>query len=262
MKAKGYRPRTVVDKVHRIRKFLKWCITLGKMPYQLTQADLKQFLNSLKSNASRKNTLSALKDFLPLIKMQHLLEGLKYPASEFRMRRLYSIEELREFYNALEDLEAQTAFTLVVASGGRRSEILGLTWSQIDLAKRVAYPARRTRTKRAELLVFNKEATEHLMRLYIAKGEPDQSSKVFSEKRVKKHWRQAQLKTKLKITFQDLRFWHACTLAERGAPVNIINALQNRVPRTVLEMHYTSYSPGVLRKAYDQYMPQHILKEG
>lgn len=71
-------------------------------------------------------------------------------------REVWSREEVRTFFVAIQDHELLAAFLLVLIMGLRRAEVRGLRWEDVDLERRIIY----VRMQRQRLKVPGKEIRE------------------------------------------------------------------------------------------------------
>ena len=118
---------------------------------KITGRHIQQFINDLALNGkslkngkplSRKTAvhhLSFISDvFGYAVKMEMLSDNpcknVTVPKGEKKEKEIYSLEEIEQLFNLLEDapLKYRTFFTLAIYSGFRRGELLGLEWKDID----------------------------------------------------------------------------------------------------------------------------------
>ncbi|MCX8181490.1 MAG: integrase [Candidatus Methanomethyliaceae archaeon] len=168
--------------------------------------------------------------------------------------RLYSKKELQEFFFELDAEKERALFLMYATSGRRRSEVLDLEISQVDLEESAILPNKLTTTKRTWYSFFNEECQEALEDYLKVRQDPKRGGKLFPFRQSYRSaiFRIAQHKTGMHITPKSLRFWFANEMARLGVPDRFIDAFQGRIPRSVLARHYTDYSLENLKQIYDK----------
>jgi len=247
--------RTVSGHLYQMKHFLK---AIGKDPAQATTEDVRAYLSKFQDRSAntRANVLKSLKRFYcDFLKKPEVVESFKFPKRIYTPKQVPSKEDLKRFFNALDDDRDQAFFLLAATSGLRRSELLGLTIHDLDLENRLIIPknAHTTgTTKKTWVSCFNTEAQIYLRR-YLSNRETNEG-RVFprTETAFRKAFNRANQKTGLHITPQVLRDWFCCQLGELGVPDRYVDALCGRVPKSVLARHYTDYSPEKLKRIYDR----------
>ncbi|MEM1589667.1 MAG: tyrosine-type recombinase/integrase [Candidatus Bathyarchaeia archaeon] len=226
----------------------------------LTVENVRGYLKRVKEGCSRDRynlTLSALKAFLrDYLRQGWLVESFKHPPKVFKPKAVPSREELRRFYMALSSPCLKAYFLVAASSGLRRGEILGLTLADVDFEKRMLKPSsHKGASKHSWVSFYNLEAEEAL-KLFRASLTVKQakSNRLFpiSNRDFKAEWRQAQLKTGLKITSKSLRDWFAEEMSRLNVADRYIDAFQGRTPASILARHYTDYSPSKLKEIYEK----------
>ncbi len=243
---------TALNHRRHIERILEEC---GPSP---TTDAIRQFLAGLKADSTRNNYIKSLRvfyrDFL----------GDPSPVASFRLKsseanppRMPSKQELRRFYGALGTLQEKALFLLYATTGRRRKEILYLLPEDVIWESRCLMPNRNSSTKHTWFSFFNSEA-EAALREYLELEFPVSRKRrpkyLFSVRSAIKDYifTGAQEKTGLEISPRVLRFWFANEMGRLGVAERYINALQGRVPRSVLARHYTDYSMENLKQVYDR----------
>jgi integrase len=175
-----YRPRTFAE----AQRLLKQNVVAhwGNQPIaNITRKQLRDMLDRLVANdtpmlANRVHSI-ARKLFGWAVEQEIIavspFAGLKAPAEEKSRDRILSDQELRSVWQAVGQMGAYgTLVRLLILAGQRRGEIAGLTWSEIDLDKRlISLPRERVKNNRAHEIPLSPQAIaliESLPRL----GEP------------------------------------------------------------------------------------------
>jgi integrase len=184
--------------------------------------------------------------------MPNLVKSFKFPTRDPPVKRVPSKEEMKKFYEAIENLEEKVLFLLIASSGLRRSEALNLKLSDMDFERRMIIPRHESKTKRSFITFYNEEA-ESLLKEWL-KIRPKRTDKLFPMNTNKSHriFMEARKKTGINITPQILREWFACEMGRLGVPDRYVDAFCGRVPRSVLARHYTDFSPEKLKEIYEK----------
>jgi len=144
----------------QIRRFLE---SVGKHPTQVTADDVRSFLSKFQDRcaSTRANMLKALKIFFrDFLKMPYVVESFKFPKRICTPKTVPSKEDLKGFFDALENDRDRAIYLMYATSGLRRNELLGLTVDDLDLENRTIIPrnAHKTgTTKNTWATCFNSE---------------------------------------------------------------------------------------------------------
>jgi len=188
--------------------------------------------------------------------MPQVVESFKFPRRSYTPKTVPSIEDLRKFFDALENDRDRAFFLLAASSGLRRNELLNLTLDDLNLENRTIIPKNAHQngsTKNSWISCFNAEALEVLRRFLENRPESvDKRLWQLGERSFRTAFNRANRKTGLHITPQVLRFWFANELSRLGVSDRFIDALQGRTPRSILARHYSDFSMERLKEAYDK----------
>jgi len=238
----------------QVRRLLE---SVGKHPSQVTAEDIRSYLIRFKtkSPSTYANVLKALKIFFrEFLKMPEVVESFKFPKRTYAPKTVPSKEDLRRYFDALDNDRDKALFLMYATSGLRRTELLGLTVDDVDLENRTIIPknAHNGTTKNTWATCFNQE-TQTYLRQYLANRETS-DNRLFpiSEVTLRRAYREANRKTGLHIKPQILRDWFCCQLGELGVPDRYVDALCGRVPKSILARHYSDFSPTKLKAIYDK----------
>jgi integrase len=249
--------RTVQGHLYLIRHFLD--ALAGKDPSQITTEEIRTYLSRFqdKSASTRANLLKSLKRFYcDFLKMPQVVESFKFPKRTYTPKQVPSKEDLRRFFDALENDRDRAFFLLAASSGLRRNELLSLTIDDLGLENQTIIPKnthQNASTKNSWVSCFNLEAQTYLMHYLEDRPESiDRGLWLVGETAFRKAFNKANKKTDLHITPQILRFWFANEMSRLGMSDRIIDAIQGRTPRSILARHYSDFSVERLKESYDK----------
>ena len=161
--------RTVSDNngyQFQVRRFLE---SINKRPTQARVEDVRSFLSKFqdRSASTRANILKALKIFFrDFMKMPYVVESFKFPRRAYLPKTVPSKEDLRRFFDALDNDRDRALFLMYATSGLRRNELLNLTIEDLDLEDRTIIPknAHNGTTKNTWATCFNIKTQIYLRR--------------------------------------------------------------------------------------------------
>jgi len=243
------KPETVHGRVNYLRAFFK---RVGKGPNNITRDDIRDALDGI-SVHKRDHILKALRLFYgKFLGQSALLDGIRFGNPEIRPLTAPRKDQIRQFYETIDDPEERTIFLLAASSGLRRHEIVELRLKDLDFEKRMIIPDYESATKRMWVTFYNSEADADLKDWL--KNRNKRSDRLFPMARAKESrlFRAAMDKTGLHITLKTLRVWFCCEMARMGVQDRYVDAFCGRVPKSILSRHYTDYSPDRLREIYDR----------
>jgi integrase len=140
---------------------------------------------------------------------------------------------------------------LAIATAGRKSAILELTWDRVDFERGLIYLGKGERRLKGRATVPMTES----LRVELVKAREVSLSEYVVEhgarqiKEIGKGFRQAAKRANLKVTPHDLRRSAAIWMAEDGVPMSEIAAYLGHKNSRITEEVYAKYSPDYLRKA-------------
>ena len=239
----------------QVKRFLE---AVGKQPMEINSDDVRNYLTRFegKSPCTKANVLKALKVFFKhFLQRPEVTESFRFPKKTYRPIQVPSKEDLKRFFEALENDRDRAIFLMYATSGLRRNELLGLTVDDLDLENRTIVPknAHTTgTTKNTWATCFNEEAQTYLKRYLQTRQTQDRRLFQISQTTLRRMFRSTHKRTGLDIRPQVLRDWFCCQLGELGVPDRYVDAFCGRVPKSVLARHYTDYSPEKLKRIYDR----------
>jgi len=249
---RGYSRRTQTDYPQRLRHLVK--LTGGGVN------EVREFLKKLRDEGrfSRYSTyLKAVIAYSRFVNQPNPLSDFKFP-HVYQPKRIVETEELRRFYYAIKSVKMRAFFLVLASSGLRRGEVLSLTLDDVDFKNRMITPRCHTgKTKKAWFSFYNEEA-EQALKEWLEERAKDKryqkTNKIFpwDLSDFKREWAQIRKASNTQLRPKDLRDWFSQEMGERGVPDRYIDALQGRVPQSILARHYSDYSPKRLKAIYEQ----------
>jgi len=245
-----------------IRRFLRWAGDRW-----ITRELIREYKLTLRnaSKATRANFVKAARRFFrDFLGRPDLIEGMKMPretALERAKRNILigaSRGELKRFYEALQTDEVKAIFMLLLKSGLRVHEVLGLRFCDMDFQRRMINPAEGSATKRTWVTFYDEEAAEALRKWMEIRGAPksldERIFKMQTRVGIEKQFRKASQETGVKLRPKDLRVIFAKMLRRAGVDSIYIDAFCGRVPASIQAIHYMGdeYSPENLECVYKQ----------
>ena len=255
----GLAPRTVKEHLKNCRRVEG---ILCKPVGGLTELDVRRLIAYVEGKYStsyvnniKKTLLRVFRDYL---KAPWVVAGVKVKHVDggFKLARLPSNEELRAFYEALPGFWSKVFFMVAKSSGLRKSEVLSLTASDVDLEGRLVSPrGHRGSTKRCNFSFIDHEAAV-LVEEALRRRKPSDARLIqIHERSLRRAFRIARLKTGINVTPQTLREWFAVQARKAGMDRAFVNFLQGRLRADVLDQHYTRYWVEELKRQYERVEP-------
>jgi integrase len=165
---RNYRPRTLAEAERLLRLYVvgRW----GRRPISsITRGDVRDLLDKLIADGApitANRTFSQVRKFFNWTAEQEIVAtspcaGLRPPVAETTRDRVLSDQELRQVWQAADTMGGPfgALVKVLTLSGQRRGEIAGLTWSEIDLDRRlICLPRERVKNNRAHDVPLNAQA--------------------------------------------------------------------------------------------------------
>lgn len=244
-----YHLRSLTIKYH-MRHAKRLLDFLGKHPLYATRQELRRFLMFNQAQNAIKAVRVLYGKFLKsdLASCFKVYQRIPHPII------VPNRAQIRETYENLETAELRAMFLLLASSGKRIHEAAELTPEKIDLEKRMIIPNQNIgRTKFQWISFFNDEAKAALEKMF-DEWFPLPGRKMFTlhQDSFSRKFRKASRPTGFKITSQILREWFCNEMGRLGVQDRYVDAFCGRVPKKILAMHYTDYSPERLKEIYDK----------
>ncbi|MEM3538518.1 MAG: tyrosine-type recombinase/integrase [Nitrososphaerales archaeon] len=225
----------------------------------ITLSKIKEYLRRAKERYSPDHyslTLTAFKNYMKFKGCSNALDEFKHIHKGFTPKMLPSKEDLQRFYNAIPSLIIKAYFMLLATSGLRPGEIKSLTLDDVDFNQRLLRPScHKGATKHSWVSFYNEEAEKVLKQFRESLSKKQEESKKLlpiSSRDLKRDWKEAQIKSGIKLKPKDLRDWFCSEMAELGVSDRYVDAFCGRMPRSILARHYSDYNPKRLKRIYDQ----------
>jgi intergrase/recombinase len=235
--------KTIKEHVNCLKRYVK------EMGNDIDATRIRDFLFKIRSKYPNPRTHRAYLCMVKVFCRDFLGKGewvatLKFPKIKPNIIiDLPNRQQLTEFFNALPHDKAKAAFLLYCSSGLRKSEIFN---AKIIPEMRAIIPTNHEQysTKNSYVSFYNLEAEQYLKRIGFNLN--------VSEISIRRWFKNAYNKTKIKITPQMLREWFCSEMAILNVPDRYVDAFCGRVPRSVLAQRYTNFSVQTLKAIYDK----------
>lgn len=228
---------------------------------EINKNTVKAYLDSNSSPTWKTNHLKALRRYIrDFLKLGNWIEEFKFEASRTNIQKEYPTnDELAEFFNELSS-EVQLVFAVLFNSGLRIGEVLGLRINNIDFETNMidASNIHKGKTKTSWISFITQQTSDALLEFLSAKGKLEDSDNVIfsvSTRSVQQEFKDASDRTGYDINPKLLRKVFADRCDRAGIDKKYTDAFCGRTPKTVLQKHYTDYSPKALREQYDKLEP-------
>jgi len=243
--------RTIYQRVRIAKEFIKH---VGN-PYLVTREQVRDYLLEIKRTktiSTYRNYLASLRHLFKYIGREYVIDGFRYPTRSYVPKRCPTKDELRTFYEALDDMKERALFLVACSSGLRRKELLSLTLDDIDLETGLIIPKPNhgSKTKHTFLTFCNNEALEVLKQYLKTRSYKGKKLFPYSKGTDSYIFHKAQRKTGLRITLKVCRLWFNVEMAKKGVPSHYIDAFCGRVPQGVIARHYADYNIEVMEQVY------------
>jgi integrase len=165
-----------------------------------------------------------------------------------------SLTDVRDFFNALQSLQAKTFFLLSVTTGLKKGEILSLKLSDLDLQNKMLTPRLSAgTTQKSWVSFYNDEAAEYLSQYVKSLPSGADSDKLFpSASSFKAEWAEAQQKTGLSLKVKSLRKVYRKQMTSNGVPKTYLNALRGKALKSNRLASDVDLSLEKLKAVYDE----------
>ena len=278
---------------------------MGRRKLQaLTPLDIERFYAGLAASGSRRgkpltaktirNTHVVLRKALSDAERLGLVPrnaaaAAKPPIPERRQPTIWSSEELRLFFAAVDDDRYFATYVLLATTGMRRGEVLGLRWSDLDLDRgelavvhtitTVDYRPiiSSPKTNRSRRSVYLDEQTTRVLRehrrrqneerLAVGPAWDDSIDLVFRDELgslINPDWftrefrRQVRLAGLTKIRLHDLRHTHATLALKAGVHPKVVSERLGHATVAVTLDLYSHVTPAIAREAADSVASVHL----
>lgn len=218
---------------------------------------VRAYLDSNESSTWKTNQIKALRRYIrDFLKLGNWMEEFKFKKERTRIQKAYPTnEDLADFGNILSD-EVQLVFLVLLSSGLRIGEILGLKIKDLNLELNMidASSIHTGKTKSSRFSFMTEQASELLLE-YLDEcklEDPDLHIFSISARTIQQDFKNASEQLGLDINPKLLRKVFADRCEKAGIEPKYIDAFCGRTPNSVLDKHYTDYSPESMRQKYDK----------
>ncbi|MCS4541286.1 MAG: site-specific integrase [Euryarchaeota archaeon] len=257
----------------RLKEFVKWLeVNENKAPITVyryknlimkiikSNIPIHEYIENFKRTHhpnGYKNLLKALRNYAKFLKnkeFEEFVKGFRFPSVPFQYEILPSKEEIIKFYNEIRDSQLKAIFLMLISSGLRINELLGIRAKDIVFKRRIinASLIHNGTTKFSYIAFFNEEA-EKSLKEYLNGIKLDADSRIFTVKarNVQELFNEISKRLGIKITPKTLRKIFTNELGRKRIPDRFIDAFCGRIPNSTIAKHYSDFSPENLKQIYD-----------
>jgi len=244
-------PTTVRETMQDAKRFLNMA------DCQVSYENVKKYLMSYVKKAPKtyNSQITSLRRFIrDFLKLPDLVMSFKMaPVDENQnWENLPSTKQVKKGFKGLTDSRAKAIYLFTATTGLRKSEILNVLKSQVDLKTRAVIPRHFTRKKRSGITFYTDETAFWLEKFLSERRDDSEELFVISEKAWRKIWREASTSAGVKVSAKVFRAWFSSEMGELGVPDRYVDVFQGRAPRSVLAKHYTGKGLKRLKRIYDK----------
>ena len=230
----------------------------------ITKETVKAYLDSKESPSWKSNQVKALRKYTrDHLKLGRWIEEFKFSKVNIKPKitTLPTNEQLAQFCISLPSFEMQLIFLIMLNSGLRISEVLGLNNMHVDLTTNMIDASNiHTGKTKFSWISFVTKNTSDLLQEYIIDGKFDLENGDFllfdiSARSIQQAFTKVSKNMKLPLHPHSLRTIFSEKCREAKIDKEYIEAFCGRTPQGVLSQNYTNYSPESLRKQYDKVEP-------
>ncbi len=230
----------------------------------ITKETVKAYLESKESSSWKSNQIKALRKYTrDYLKLGRWIEEFKFSKVKVKPKisTLPTNKQLAQFCISLPSFEMQLIFMIMLNSGLRISEVLGLNNMHVDLTTNMIDASNiHTGKTKFSWISFVTKNTSDLLQEYIIDGKFDLENGDFllfdiSARSIQQAFTKVSKNMKLPLHPHSLRTIFSEKCREAKIDKEYIEAFCGRTPQGVLSQNYTNYSPESLRKQYDKVEP-------
>lgn len=227
----------------------------------ITRFNVEYIIKNGLSNSFQNQVINAIKLFYRIYNGSKMeIEEIERPRREHKLPNVLSKEEVKQILNSLENEKHKMMLTLIYACGLRRSELLNLTFSDINSSRNLL-TIRQSKGKKDRVVPISDHLIE-LLREYYKKYRPQKwlfEGQVvggrYSEKSLESVLKKALFLAGIKkpVTLHWLRHSYATHLLEKGTDLRYIQELLgHRSSRTTeIYTHVSIKSIEQIRSPFD-----------
>lgn len=215
-------------------------------PKAIPNDKIKDWLLEAKTINTRKHRLCALNSFYKItVGMPSKVSKIPYPKNEKKLPIVLSQDEVQKMFDVCENLKHKVILSLLYACGLRVSELLNLTWSNIDRSRMIINVIAGKGKKDRQVMfpdilipLLEQYYRSYKTQKYILSG---QFSEQYSAKSVGEVIKQLAKKAGIKKRVWTHQMRHNCFthMLENGIDINLIQKLagHNSVKTTMIYTH-------------------------
>jgi site-specific recombinase XerD len=223
-------------------------------PKSISNDKIKDWLLGTNTINSRKHRLCALNSFYKItIGMPSKIQKIPYPKNEKKLPQVLSQDEVQKMFDVCENLKHKVILALLYSCGLRVSELINLTWTNIDRSRMVINILNGKGKKDRQVMLpevvvplLENYWKQYKTKTYILSG---QFSEQYSSRSVSQVLKQLATKSGIKKRVWTHQMRHNCFthMVENGTDINLIQKLagHNSVKTTMM---YIQISDSLISK--------------
>jgi site-specific recombinase XerD len=254
LRLKNYSQNTIENYTSQVRCFLEYFNNVATKPSEISEKQIKEWLLQAKSVNGMKHRISSVKLFYKLTAKQPLkFKHIEYPRSEKKLPQVLSQEEVQKMFDVCENIKHKVILALLYSCGLRVSELINLTWFNIDRSRMVINILNGKGKKDRQVMLpeivvplLENYWKQYKTKTYILSG---QFSEQYSSRSVSQVLKQLATKAGIKKRVWTHQMRHNCFthMVENGTDINLIQKLagHNSVKTTMM---YVQISDSLISK--------------
>jgi integrase/recombinase XerD len=260
---KRYSPSTIKNYISQFSSFINYfpALSLSDLNDDHVKSYMHYLITEKKVSSSTQNiVINSIKFYYEqVLGESQKLYALERPMKENKLPKVLSKNEVSSVLTACENNKHKTMLYLIYAAGLRRSELINLRITDIDMDRKVIY-IRMAKGNKDRITLLS-EKIQIVLHDYIAKYKPSEwlfegaTRQRYSESSLQKVFKHALLKSGIKkyVTLHSLRHSFATHLLESGTDIRYIQALlgHSSCKTTEIYTHVTRKGFENIRSPFD-----------
>ena len=226
----------------------------------INKSTVQRYLDSNDSESWKSNQIKALRKYIrDFLQLGNWINEFSFSnkSTNVKIKHIPTDEQIVSFFENL-PYQVQIIFLILHDSGLRISEVMSLRFDDFDVDTNMinALNSHTGKTKHSWISYVTQQ-TSDIIESYFSSGDMKMDSdnpKLFSlsQRSVQKTFQNISEKTGISINPHMLRTVFSEKCSQAGMKDKYIDAFCGRIPKSVLQKHYTDYSPEALKREYQK----------